>query len=68
MANKNNLNNDKKIRNKITYEDVAKAMENGFKENFKAKLIKDGLTKEELRLAKKLERNKYSIDRWNFEI
>ncbi len=60
------INNE--LKNKITYEDVAKAMENGFKENFKADFIKDKLTEEELKLAKELENDKYSKDNWNAKI
>ena len=55
----------KKIKNKIIYSDVAKALESGFKENFKVKFIKDSLTEEESKLAKKLEKNKYTKQNWN---
>lgn len=64
--NKNQL-----IKNKIkkmTYDDVAKAMEYGFRENFKVKMITGGLTGEELKLAKELENDKYSKDNWNAKI
>ena len=50
----------------MTYTQLSKAMEKGFKENFKAKIIKDKLTKEEAELANKLLKEKYSAEEWNY--
>jgi len=58
------INNE--LNKKITYKDVAKAMENGFKKNFKVKLIKDKLYIKEIVLADKLYKEKYRTKGWNF--
>ena len=66
LFNKKNPITKNKIK-KMAYDDVAKAMEHGFKENFNVKMITGGLTEEELKLAKELEKNKYSKDSWNLK-
>ncbi len=59
------INNE--LNKKITYDELSKAMEKGFKENFKAKIIKDKLTYKELALAEKLSKERYSTKGWNYE-
>ena len=51
---------------KINYETVKEAMKKGFEVGLNIKLKNSKLTKEELRLAKELERNKYSTKEWNY--
>ena len=52
-------------KNKITYDQLAEAMEEGFKKNLKAKLIKGTLADQEIKAAKKLAKEKYSTKEWN---
>ncbi len=52
---------------KVNYDNVAEAMKKGFEENFKIKFIKDKLRKEEIILADKLAKEKYSSKQWNLK-
>ncbi|HID15180.1 MAG TPA: lipoate--protein ligase family protein [Candidatus Atribacteria bacterium] len=49
-----------------SFEEVEKALIKGFEESLNVKFIKDSLTEEELTLARKLAKEKYSQDSWNF--
>ena len=51
---------------KINYQIVKQAMIKGFKKELNINFEESKLTKEELKLAKKLESNKYSTSKWNF--
>jgi len=59
------LNNE---LNKINYNNVKIAMKNGFKETLNIKFQESELTKEEKILAEKLNKEKYSKDKWNFRL
>ena len=50
----------------INFEEAAKAMKLGFEEEFNVELIKGTLTKEEIELAKKFEKECFSARDWNF--
>jgi lipoate-protein ligase A len=52
---------------RISYDNVAEAMKKGFEENFKIKFINDKLRKEEIILADKLAKEKYSSKQWNLK-
>lgn len=58
---------NEELKKKMTYGMLSKAMEKGFKDNFKAKIIKDKLTPEESALAEKLSKERYLTKRWNYE-
>lgn len=58
------INNE--LNKKINYDNVAGAMRNGFKKNFKVDLEEDKLTEKELDAAKKLVKDKYGTNEWNF--
>jgi lipoyltransferase/lipoate-protein ligase len=49
----------------ICFEDTAKAMKKGFEEEFNVELIDGALTKEEIRLANKFEKECFSTKDWN---
>ena len=53
------------LNGKIGYDDVKVAMVQGFEKELKIDFEISKLSKEELELSKKLERNKYSTDKWN---
>src|SRR3989338_5895665 len=53
--------------NKISYEKLKDAIKSGFKENFGFEMVDDKLAKDEIILSKKLEKEKYSKDGWNFK-
>lgn len=55
------------LNKKIKYNDLTRALKKGFEENFQIRLFSDELTNNELRLAKKLCREKYSTKEWNFK-
>ena len=50
-----------------TFDEVASALKAGFSEKFGAMLTADNLSKQEEIDAKKLSKNKYAIDKWNFK-
>jgi len=54
------------LNKKIKYNDLIRALKQGFEENFQIKLKNDSLTNKELMLAKKLAKQKYSTKEWNF--
>jgi len=53
---------------RVSYGNVAEAMKKGFEENFKIKFNEDKLRKEEITLANKLAKEKYSTKEWNFKL
>ncbi|MEA2037217.1 MAG: biotin/lipoate A/B protein ligase family protein [Nanoarchaeota archaeon] len=58
------INNE--LNKRITYDGVKKAMIEGFEEALDIEFEESELTEEELEMAKKLEKNKYSQDKWNY--
>ena len=58
------INNE--LGKKVFFEEVAEAMKEGFGKNFKAELLPDKLTEEEMASAKILAKEKYSSEEWNF--
>ena len=52
----------------ISYNEIAKAIKFGFKENFNFDIVDDSLTEEEIKLAEKLRKEKYSIEEWNYRL
>jgi lipoyltransferase/lipoate-protein ligase len=50
----------------ICFEDAANAMKTGFEEEFGVDLVKGALTKEEIELAKKFEKDCFSTRKWNY--
>ena len=61
---KNELKNSKII----TYDEIAQAIRGGFKENFKLDIVESFLSNEELRLANRLTKEKYSAEEWNYRL
>ena len=57
------INNE--LKKEISYNILKNALIKGFQDNLKIKLEEDQLTKEELALANKLEKEKYSTKQWN---
>jgi len=57
------INNE--LKNKTNYQKVKQAMKKGFEKTLNMEFEDSKLTKEELKLAKKLESNKYSTNKWN---
>jgi lipoyltransferase/lipoate-protein ligase len=53
------------IGNEISFKEVAEAMKIGFEEEFRVELIEGKLSKEELALAKKFEKECFSTTHWN---
>ena len=51
---------------KVNYHQVKQAMKRGFEKALGIEFEESELTREELKLATKLERNKYSTKEWNF--
>ena len=52
--------------NEVSFENVAEAMKNGFEEEFGIELVKGALTKNEIQLAEKFEKDCFSTNEWNF--
>ena len=57
------INNE--LRKEISYNQLKEALISGFQDNLEIELVEDQLTKEELALANKLEKEKYSTKQWN---
>jgi lipoyltransferase/lipoate-protein ligase len=53
------------IGNEVSFKEVAEAMKIGFEEEFRIELIEGKLSKEELALAKKFEKECFSTTHWN---
>jgi lipoate-protein ligase A len=51
----------------IGFEDTARAMKKGFEEEFNVKLVDGTLTKEEIKLANKFEKECFSAKDWNYK-
>lgn len=64
---KKSITSLKEINGKVDCNALIKAIKKGFEENFQIKLYDDELTDDELKLAKKLEKKKYSSKQWNFK-
>lgn len=58
------INNE--IKCKGSHDNVKEAMKKGFEKELGIEFVEDKLKRGELCLAKKLERNKYSTDKWNY--
>ena len=54
------------LNKEIDYNDIKSAMKKGFEKSLKIEFIEDKLSEKELKLAEKLERNKYSNKNWNY--
>ena len=52
----------------ISYNEIAEAIKFGFKENFNFDIVDDSLTEEEIKLAEKLRKEKYSTEEWNYRL
>ncbi|OGS40726.1 MAG: lipoate--protein ligase [Euryarchaeota archaeon RBG_13_31_8] len=52
--------------NIVSFSEVADAMQTGFEQEFGIELVIDVLTKDEINLAKKFERECFSTNEWNF--
>jgi len=63
---KNELRTGNDNEKVITYEELAEAIKYGFKKNFGFEMIDNSLSYEELTLAEKLRKEKYSTEEWNF--
>ena len=61
------LKNELKNKN-ISYNELREAIKYGFKENFNFEMIDGSLTDEELILAEKLTKEKYSTEEWNYRL
>ncbi|MEM2991477.1 MAG: biotin/lipoate A/B protein ligase family protein [Halobacteria archaeon] len=57
----------KELKRKPSFEEVEKALRDGFEDALQVKLFEDGLTPEELELAKMLKESKYSSKEWIFK-
>jgi len=53
--------------NDVSFNEVADAMKNGFEEEFKIELVDGSLSKEEINLTKKFEKECFSTSEWNFK-
>ena len=63
---KNRITSLKNELNKIiNYDELAEAIKFGFRGNFDFDLVDDSLSEDEIRLADKLSKEKYSTDEWN---
>ncbi|TFG11570.1 lipoate--protein ligase family protein [Candidatus Thorarchaeota archaeon] len=51
---------------KIEFEEVSKALQRGFSDALAIELISGSLSGEEMKIARKLAKEKYSTDEWNF--
>lgn len=57
------INNE--LGNNVTYNQLGNSLRKGFRKTFNAKITNSELTADEIRLAKKLEKVKYSTNEWN---
>ncbi|MFH1588572.1 MAG: biotin/lipoate A/B protein ligase family protein [Candidatus Diapherotrites archaeon] len=55
------------LERKVEFNEVSKAMKQGFEENFNAELVKGELTEKELSLAEEIKKEKFSSHEWNFK-
>jgi len=53
--------------NIVSFNDAADAMKTGFEEEFGIELVDGNLTKEEIELTKKFEKEYFSTDEWNYK-
>lgn len=56
------------LNKEISYRELAEAIKLGFKENFDFDMADNSLTQEEVELAEKLRRGKYSTEEWNYKL
>jgi lipoate-protein ligase A len=52
--------------NVVSFSEVADAMQTGFEQEFSIELVSDVLTKDEINLTKKFERECFSTNEWNY--
>ena len=52
----------------ISHKEFSDAIKNGFKENFNFSMANDKLNHEEITMAKKLSKEKYTTDEWNYKL
>ncbi|MBW2984781.1 lipoate--protein ligase family protein [Candidatus Woesearchaeota archaeon] len=64
---KQRITSIKKFNKKISLEKIKKYLKQGFEKNLKVKLFDDELTDNEIKLAKKLAKDKYSTKKWNLK-
>ena len=73
----NNFDNIENLKSRITsikrelnkdvnHNQLKEAIKTGFKENFNFNMVDDTLTNDEIKLAEKLRKEKYSTEEWNF--
>ena len=58
----------RELNKEISYRELAKAIKLGFKENFDFDIVDTSLTQEEIKLAEKLRKEKYSTEEWNYRL
>ena len=58
----------RELNKEISYRELAEAIKFGFKENFDFDIIDSSLTQEDVELAEKLKREKYSTEEWNYRL
>ena len=58
---------NKELNEKIHYNKLAQAMKKGFEKELNIEFIDSELTREEKQLAQKLNKEKYSTDKWNLK-
>ena len=58
----------RELNKEISYRELAEAIKLGFKENFDIDIVDTSLTQEEVELAEKLRRGKYSTEEWNYKL
>ncbi|MBW2980357.1 lipoate--protein ligase family protein [Candidatus Woesearchaeota archaeon] len=62
---KKRITSIKEFNKRISIKKLKKYLKEGFEKNLGIKLVNDKLTKDELKLAKKLAKDKYSTKNWN---
>ena len=58
----------RELNKEISYRELAEAIKLGFKENFDFDIVDTSLTQEEIKLAEKLRKEKYSTEEWNYRL
>ena len=61
------IKNEKSLKNKSILKTLKNKLKQGFEKNLGVELVNSKLTKEELKLAKKLAKDKYSTKTWNIK-
>jgi len=55
------------LERNVSFEETAKAMKQGFEQEFEAKLVEGSLSEEEKQLAGKVKEERFSKEEWNFK-